>query len=91
MATRTQAAVFIATSTNLAPGPDSAAGHAYIRSPKQTTRITAALLNCIKEDPAPLDDAARAQAASALAAALAGTKADPQARPSDRQPAKKSK
>ncbi|MET1155682.1 response regulator [Arthrobacter sp.] len=91
MATRTQAAVFIATSTNLPPGPDSAAGQAYIRSPKQTTRITAALLNCIKEGPAPLDDTARAQAASALAAALAGTKANQQALPSDRQHAKKSK
>ena len=90
MATRTQAAVFIATSTNLTPGPDSA-GHAYIRSPKQTTRITAALLNCIKEGPAPLDDTARAHAASALAAALAGTKAGPQALPSERQPAKKTK
>ncbi|MET1154937.1 hypothetical protein, partial [Arthrobacter sp.] len=70
---------------------DSAAGQAYIRSPKQTTRITAALLNCIKEGPAPLDDTTRAQAASALAAALAGTKPNPQALPSDRQHAKKSK
>ena len=90
LATRTQAAVFIATSTNLTPGPDSA-DQVYIRSPKQTARITAALLNCIKEGTAPLDDTARAQAVSALAGALAGTKADPQARPSDRQPAKKSK
>lgn len=90
MATRTQAAVYIATSTKLTPGPDSA-GHAYIRSPKQTTRITAALLNCIKEGPAPVDDTARAQAANALAAALAGTKSDPQTLPSESQHAKKSK
>jgi DNA-binding NarL/FixJ family response regulator len=90
LATRTQAALFIATSTDPALDSDSA-GHAYIRSPKQTTRITAALLNCIKEGPAPLDDTARAQAASALAAALTGTKADPPAQPSARQPTKKSK
>ncbi len=85
LATRTQAALFIATSTDPALGSDSA-GHAYIRSPKQTTRITAALLNCIKEGPAPLDDTARAQAASALTAALVGTKADPPTTFSGRRP-----
>jgi DNA-binding NarL/FixJ family response regulator len=66
MVGRTRAAVFLATSADRRHGP----GYRYVRSSEMTARAASALENCIQDGAAPIDDAARAKAIGALAAAL---------------------
>ena len=66
MVGRTRAAVFIATSANRTHGP----GYRYLRSPEMTARVASALEYCTQDGAVPIDDAARAKAIGALAAAL---------------------
>lgn len=74
MARRTQAAVLVTTVTT----PEqrvTTAPYGHNRTPEALSRVTAKLLDCTKESTTPVDDAARAKAASALASALTRTRA----------------
>lgn len=55
-----------------ATGHDGTCGHN--RTPEALSRVTATLLGCTKESTTPVDDAARAKGASALASALTRTR-----------------
>lgn len=73
LARRTQAAVLVTTVTT----PEqrlTMAPYGHNRTPEALSRVTATLLDCTRESTTPVDDAARAKAASALASALTRTR-----------------
>ncbi|WP_254678571.1 response regulator transcription factor [Arthrobacter sp. 24S4-2] len=80
LARRTQAAVLVTTVTTpeqRATGNGqraTTAPYGHNRTPEALSRVTSTLLDCTKESTTPVDDAARAKAASALASALTRTR-----------------
>ena len=73
LARRTQAAVLVTTVMTPAPRATTAS-YGPNRTPEALSRVTSTLLDCTKESATPVDDAARAKAASALASALTRTR-----------------
>jgi two-component system response regulator DevR len=76
LARRTQAAVLVTTSMTPASRAMTAS-YGHNRTPEAISGVTSALLDCTKESATPVDDAARAKAASALASALTAARAAP--------------